>query len=327
MTKDTCDPGSRRGRTFICQARTAAGKIRSFLRASLTPVPPWRDSGRNRFLILLVRACCALYFSLVLLLSVYRRISLWWTPVFCLLFFMLLTLCDRLLPDGPPAFKAYRRPWLWGAGFGFAAFLILLGFFFTCGVSADVDIRAALHSFNEGDYNDWHPFLHTLFLAGCLKIYDSISCIVLIQLIFFCCAFGCLAGILFQSGLPKYLSVPVLLYPLVSPQTHVFMMGCMKDSTLAAVMVPVCCCMIKIYLSGGQWLERRSRLIFFAVTLALATLLRHNAFFFTLPCLALLSVPAGVKRTLQCAGIFLLLIVLIKGPLYHWFGVSQGHRS
>ena len=314
MTKDTCDPGSRRGRTFICQARTAAGKIRSFLRASLMPVPPWRDCGRNRFLILLVRACCALYFSLVLLLSVYRRISLWWTPVFCLLFFMLLTLCDRLLPETGPSFREHRRTWLWGAGFGFAAFLILLGFFFTCGVSADVDIRAALHSFNEGDYNDWHPFLHTLFLAGCLKIYDSISCIVLIQLIFFCCAFGCLAGILFQSGLPKYLLMPILLYSLVSPQVHTLMMSVMKDSTLAAVMVPVCCCMIKIYLSGGEWLKRRSRLIFFAVTLALATLLRHNAFFFTLPCLVFLPAAAGMKRSLQCAGICLLLIAAVKGP-------------
>lgn len=312
MNEDTRDAGGRRRAASYLSS--AAEKAAVFLRASLTPVPPLLNSGRNRFLILLVRCCCSLYFSLVLLLSVYRRISLWWTPVFCLLFFVLLTLCDRLLPDGPPAFKAYRRPWLWGAGSGFAAFLVLLFFFLASGGNEDVDVVNQLHVFKSGDYHDWHPFVHTLFLAGCSKIHDSISCIVLVQGILFCCAFGCLAYTLFRSGLPEYLVIPVLLYPLVSPQTHIYMMGCMKDSTLAVVMMLVCSGMIRIYLSGGEWLKRRSRLIFFAVTLAAATLLRHNAFFFTLPCLVFLPAAAGMKRALQCAGICLLLVAAVKGP-------------
>lgn len=54
----------------------------------------------------------------------------------------------------------------------------------------DVDPIKQIKWVQHGDYNDWHPFLHTLFLAGCLKIYDHFSCIVLIQMVLFAGAFG-----------------------------------------------------------------------------------------------------------------------------------------
>ena len=65
-------------------------------------------------------------------------------------------------------------------------------------------------------------------------------------------------------------------------------------------------------------LRRPRNAVAFGLTLAAATLLRHNAILWTLPLLvcALLCFPWGRRGAALAAGAAALALVLVRGPLY-----------
>ncbi|MPN60992.1 hypothetical protein SDC9_208726 [bioreactor metagenome] len=75
---------------------------------------------------------------------------------------------------------------------------------------------------------------------------------------------------------------------------------------------------MNLYLSRGEWLNKKRNAVMMGLALAFTTLVRHNGMFYTLPLLLCVALGYGkpVKRLLPLAGTFALALVLVQGPLY-----------
>ena len=178
------------------------------------------------------------------------------------------------------------------------------------------------------NYKDWHPVLHTLFAFTLpLKISGGwIGSIVLFQIIVFSLALAYMAYTLTEFGNIKYARL-FLLYILINPATLGISMYPWKDVSFAVFAMLAMCFAVRVYFSGGEWLKSPLHMIIFLLVIVAATIFRHNAILFTLPLLiAVIFYVSRKKKFLLAAG-FVLIIFLVRGPLYSCLNVSSpGYR-
>jgi len=99
-----------------------------------------------------------------------------------------------------------------------------------------------------------------------------------------------------------------------------------KDTAFAITAVVLICFIMHVYFTNGEWLNKISHVMCFAAVSVLATVFRHNAILFTLPLMAAGMLYAGKKARLQIIAVFLLLMLVIKGPLYSALQVKKPDR-
>jgi len=92
-----------------------------------------------------------------------------------------------------------------------------------------------------------------------------------------------------------------------------------KDTAFMVLALALAAQVINIVLSDAAWLRKWPNRIAFALAIALASLVRHNGMFFTLPLLALLLLLFRKKAFFNCLISALMAGVLffgVRGPLY-----------
>ncbi|HPS82481.1 MAG TPA: hypothetical protein PLP25_11550, partial [Candidatus Limiplasma sp.] len=79
-----------------------------------------------------------------------------------------------------------------------------------------------------------------------------------------------------------------------------------------------------VYFSRGDWLQKTKNALAFGGALAFTTLVRHNAFLFTLPLMvtSLLCYRGQLRGMLTAAATFVAALALVWGPLYSAVGVT-----
>lgn len=186
-----------------------------------------------------------------------------------------------------------------------------------------VDSFSQIDQAFSGNYNDWHPVLHTLlFFTLPLKLSHSIPFIVPFQLILLSLVMGYMgmilckyAGIKYAIGAYAYIFLnPFVLYTILYPWKDV---GFAIFALLSMVMA------IDIYYSPQThekywWLN-----IVLGIILAVTGILRHNGILFSLPLLFALFFHIKKKNWLIIFITFLMIFFLIKVPLYHILNVEK----
>lgn len=180
-----------------------------------------------------------------------------------------------------------------------------------------------------GEYNNWHPVLHTLlgFQLPLTLTGGWAGSIVLFQLILFTFAAAYAAyTILRHSNIPY--AVLSLLFILISPVTAAISVYPWKDIPFAIMALLAVSYAANTYFTKGEWLKKRSHIVAVIVVLVLATVFRHNAILFTLPLLIAMMLYLKRKAVIITALCFAAAIILIEGPLYAALNVTQpGDRA
>ena len=167
-----------------------------------------------------------------------------------------------------------------------------------------------------GRFNDWHPFFHTLILWLLSRICNSYSFVHLIHIVAFAVGVAYLFATLHAWGYsPLWAAVFGII--VFSPANQGQLSFASKDTALSILLLFLFTQMVNIYHSDGAWLQKRGNAIAFAALVAASTLVRHNAFLFTLPLAVglLFRYPAFRKRSIAAVSAALVLVLAVKIPL------------
>ncbi len=197
------------------------------------------------------------------------------------------------------------------------------------GAGSDAENQYA-QAIGASAYNNWHPVLHTfLFFTLPLKLIDSMSFVIFLQLLYFCLAFTYLVFVLYQSGAPGVFLLALCPYVWLNPYLSSWMMYPVKDSALAIFAIALAAYYIRIILSKGAWLSKPLNLILFALIAVGCTYMRHNALLFTIPLiLTVLFYAVKDKKTRILTAVALIAVVALVRLLYAFLDVqSPNYRT
>ena len=244
---------------------------------------------------------------------------------------LLLYICPKLLKfaegltiHNDPEGKITRKFFVESLLISFAVFFSMYIIYYPGAFSPD-SISQYTQAAGFVNYSDWHPALHTLFAFTLpLKVTGGwIGSIVLFQIIIFSLALAYMAYTLAEFGNIKYARL-FLLYILINPATLGISIYPWKDVSFSVFAMLAMTFAVRVYFSGGEWLNSAKHVIIFVLIISAATIFRHNAILFTLPLLiaVMLYVSSWKKKFLLAAG-FLLVIFVIKIPVYSSLGVES----
>ena len=183
-----------------------------------------------------------------------------------------------------------------------------------------------LNQFLSKTLNDHHPALHTILVLGIpYSLFHSLSCIILIQNLFFSLAFSYAFVTLYEYGCPKGYLISMIALVLLNPFSSVMLLYPLKDTTMAILLLIAVTMFLKIYFSDGRWLTKINCLML-SIVLTIATIIRHNAILFTGPLLLLLFMYTSRDFWKRIVLIFIYFIVfcwVVTIPIYQMFHVQE----
>ncbi len=225
--------------------------------------------------------------------------------------------CERLAGLSPAPQPGSGRRVFWAA---LAISAVIFGCAFAAcwpgGVSYDASNQ--WRQAHSGEFNNWHPVFHTLLIWLVTRVRDSYPFAVCMQIAAFSAAMAYLTATLNRRGAPAWLALGAHALVCASLPVRNTLMYLGKDSAMTAAVLVVAAQTVHMLHTRGVWLKRPRNAVCFGLTLAAATLLRHNAILWTLPLLicALLCFPWGRRGAALAAGVTVLALVLVRGPLY-----------
>ncbi|MCL2608780.1 MAG: hypothetical protein FWD94_02610 [Treponema sp.] len=175
------------------------------------------------------------------------------------------------------------------------------------------------------NFDNWHPAIHTMLIWLVTHIVPTYSFFIGFQITFFCMAIGYMYATLQVWGIKKRWSVFFLILAVTPLPTRNIVLHAWKDTASTILLLFLAVCTINIVLSGGKWLSKWNNVLAIAVVGALASIVRHNGFFFTLP-FGILVAACYTKVTRNALFTIAASIVLVLGitkVLYPVVGVSQ----
>lgn len=172
----------------------------------------------------------------------------------------------------------------------------------------------------HGDYpyDDWHPFVSTIWIKFILLIHDSLPFYILSQALLFSAAFAKLSDSLFRIGIkPIFITICAGLVAL-SPAVGMNNVCLTKDvqfTILAVLLTDISVQMMST--PSGDWLSKPMNICYTAFILFLASTVRHNGILYTIPFLLLLAIiyRNHIRQVAIVAVVTVLSIVIIKGPV------------
>ena len=225
--------------------------------------------------------------------------------------------CERLARLSPAPHPGDGRRVFWAA---LAISAVIFGCAFAAcwpgGVSYDASNQ--WRQAHSGELNNWHPVFHTLLIWLVTRVWDSYPFAVCMQIAAFSVAMAYLTSTLRRRGVPAWLALTAHTLVCASLPVRNTLMFLGKDSAMTTAVLVLTAQTINLLHTRGAWLRRPRNAVAFGLTLAAATLLRHNAILWTLPLLvcALLCFPWGRRGAALAAGAATLALVLVRGPLY-----------
>ena len=199
----------------------------------------------------------------------------------------------------------------------------VLGFTLTLSVMLVAQLAFFPGSFNNdnivqlgqvysGQYNNWHPVLHTwLFFTLPLKLIPQHWFIVTSQLLWYSLAVGYLIYVLHSSGSPRWFLILAWFYIVCNPNAIDMMLYPVKDCAMTIFCIVLFSQLIRIYLSRGHWLKKPLNLIAFALFAFLANGMRHNAVLLIAPIFLFLLVFFPSIRRQSAAAVALMFALTL----------------
>jgi len=178
------------------------------------------------------------------------------------------------------------------------------------------------------DFNNWHPAYHTILTWLMTRVWYAPAVMALLQITVF--------GLVMAYGLATFqdLDVPFLLLVLLDgfisllPMNGILMVTYWKDVLYGLSVLLLTIYLLKIIVTGGEWLDMRGNWVWLGIVSANVALLRANGQPVALGTLLLILVCFAHRRnTLLALGLASLMAILISGPVYQIFKVNRANTQ
>lgn len=167
--------------------------------------------------------------------------------------------------------------------------------------------------------NDWHPVMNTLLYWLITRLFDSVAFCIFVQIVLYAAAAARLLTRVERLGVHSYITLLMAFFMGINPAIALCNISFTKDVFFTIFVIDAYAVAVDIYASEGRSLEKTIVWIHLAVSLALATLMRHNGFFLSVPFLFLLAVFYGkmhIKQLGKLLVAFMIILVAAKAGLY-----------
>ncbi|MDR3050526.1 MAG: hypothetical protein LBU67_02230 [Oscillospiraceae bacterium] len=249
-----------------------------------------------------------------------------------LLFHGLLALCHALRNRGAAfAREAETFPWRTFCAVAGACFLVfILALLAYGGMSEDTETQ--WQQVQSGQFSDWHPAGNTLLLWLIAQAARTYSATLSVLILAFSLALGYLVAVLRRWGLRAGGVAAVACFLVLNHSVRDVLLY-LKDGVMTIFLTALMGMVLNIYFSDGRWLARYRNLVACGLMMAMTTLMRHNAFFFTGPLLLLVLLAygrtLGWRRGAALLAVAAGLLAGIQGPLFTAVGVERnpGHQT
>lgn len=174
-------------------------------------------------------------------------------------------------------------------------------------------------------YDDWHPFVSTMWIKFILLIQDSLPFYIFSQALLFSAAFAKLSNSLLRIGVKRVSIIIYALFVALSPSIGMNNICLTKDVQFTILIILLTDIGIQMMLSPhGNWLLKPVNICYTVAILFLASTVRHNGILYTISFLLLLAVVyrERIKQILIVAAVTLLSIVIVKGPIEQSLNVT-----
>ena len=241
------------------------------------------------------------------------------TPLF---YYLQKIFAEKCPSFGPSGLRAQRGKLSWQifalvAGVTFLAMLFALAAHYPG--AANWDNMEQWGQVQTGTFNDWHPAIHSMLIWLVTRIVNKYAFVIAVQMLCFSLLAGWGAATLRAWGLKRAWVAAFAVSLLSARSTQGILLYAIKDTAFMLLALALTVQVINIVLSDAAWLRKWPNRIAFAVAIALASLVRHNGIFFTIPLLLLLLILYRKKSLRECViSVLLALMVFlgVRGPLY-----------
>ncbi len=297
------------------------------------------SSKPHRAWVWLCAGCLAVYISAALYLCRSGLFVSAKETAFALVFFVLIAAAAfallMRLAACPLPFAQVRRvrgklsPGVFLAATGLSLFLlaVFVAAAYPGAVSVDSAVQWTQAATNT--YSNWHPVFHTLLLRLGYLIRPNYGFVVALQCGAYSLAVGYLAAVLHAWGMKGWVLLSITALCTLSPIVGNTLMYLWKDNAMTVGAVVLLAHAVNLYCSRGKWLARWQNAAAFGLALAFCTMVRHNAFFFTVTLLvtAFFCLRGQLKPLLLSAAVLTACLALVWGPLYTTLRVSYPNNA
>ena len=173
-----------------------------------------------------------------------------------------------------------------------------------------------------GNYNDWHPFWHTIvFFTFPIKLTGRLYNIVLFQMIYFSLVLGYMGMVIYKHSSVK-VSLISISYILLNPFTGWMLIFPTKDVGTAIAGCLAMTMAMEAYFCK-EWSSKWWRLVLLGIVLANATLFRHNAVLFSFMLIIALLFMLSRKQFFIVIASFAIFVFIIRIPVYKALNVEK----
>ena len=291
----------------------------------------YKDMSKpRRILFTLLCICLSFYISAVTFLA-YSEIhvaSLLLFFIYAFVFFNLLVFfCHKLknkyIKVNAEKSKLNKRTFFFCSLICFVILFVTFLAYFPGGISPDnVSQWKQIQSF---EFDNWHPVFHTFLMYLTTRIVNSYPFVIFVQIVFFSIAMAYLLSTLESWGFSKKVLMTVELFVVLNPLVRNLLMYGWKDAALTIFLMFLFSFVTNIYFTDGLWLSRMRNVVLLSVLTAFATLVRHNAFFYTLPLVLfiVLFYFKKSKKAIFLPAAVLAIYFLVVGPFYNMLNVTK----
>jgi len=178
-------------------------------------------------------------------------------------------------------------------------------------------------------FNDWHPVIHTLLIWLVTRIVNHYGFVVFVQISVFSIGIAYLVATLESWGFSKRWLIVSCVCIALNPYIWHYMMFLWKDLAFTILLTYITIMLINIYFTDGAWFNNIFNIVSFSIAVSLASMVRHNGIFYTVPLLILVLVLyfKHTRKVLIAVLSVLLVIFLVKIPLYSALNVEYPHNT
>jgi len=140
----------------------------------------------------------------------------------------------------------------------------------------------------SGNFDNWHPVIHTMIIWLVTRIVPRYAFFLAFQIFCFSLLSGYMAATLKAWGIKAGWMIAFIITILSTNTTRDIFLYAWKDTAFTVLLLCLAIYMVNIVLSDGKWLMKWYNVGAVAIIGALASIVRHNGIFFTIPMAILL---------------------------------------
>ncbi len=163
---------------------------------------------------------------------------------------------------------------------------------------------------------DWQPPFYVFLIGILIKIWDSITFLVVLQVIYFFLVISDCILFLYKEGVPKRILILIYIAIVCGYNNQIMLVTFWKDIPFTTSMIWLTLLLMKLVLEKDKYINSFVFYIELFMSLFLTALLRQNGIYAVMLLLAILPVLFRKKRFIGLSAVTLISIIMIKGPVY-----------